>query len=188
MIEENGATFAMQVDNFIAASGLKAVLVFRDILLEVSSRTILKTPVGNPVNWKSNEGLDKIHTGKGYVGGMLRGNWQIGAGAAPTETLTTPDPSGTATIGAIRARVVRNNVFFAGTNAYLVNNLPYALPIEYGAGPNPYAPNPNWHGSLQAPSGMLRTSVMEYEAEFEARVAPIAAGATTPPVEMGGTA
>jgi hypothetical protein len=152
MIEESGSTFAMQVGAWIDKVGLKADLVFQDILIDVSSRTIQKTPVDT---------------------GMLRANWQVGSGAQPMDTVAEPDPVGMDTVARIANQVVSGE-FKAGTVAFLANNLPYALPIEYGSGPNPYAPHPNWHGSMQAPEGMLRISVQEYEAEFGARVAKIA--------------
>jgi hypothetical protein len=104
---------------------------------------------------------------------MLRANWQVGSGAQPMDTVAEPDPAGMETMARIANQVVSGE-FKAGTVAFLANNLPYALPIEYGSGPNPYAPHPNWHGSMQAPAGMLRISVQEYEAEFGARVAKIA--------------
>ena len=44
-----------------------------------------------------------------------------------------------------------------GDTAYLVNNLPYAVPLEYG------------HSS-QAPAGMVRVTIAEFQQIVEAAV------------------
>ena len=166
-----GSKFSLQVQGWAEKVGIKADLVFQDILIDIASRTILATPVGNPAGWQHPP--KKGNSANAMGSGMLRANWQIGSGAPPEGTITAPDVSGLATIGSINSQVISSGAFKSGTVAYLVNNLPYALPIEYGAGENPYAPNSGWHGSKQAPAGMLRLSVQAYEAEFEQRVAQI---------------
>jgi hypothetical protein len=74
--------------------------------------------------------------------GRLRGNWAVGDGSPPqgtTENTGVPIP--TATLSDFGP-------------AYIVNNLPYAVRIEYGY-------------SNQAPSGMVRLALAELDAELK---------------------
>lgn len=80
--------------------------------------------------------------------GRLRGNWQAGVNVFAPGTLDSPDPSGSATISAATATVTGAPPLVTLT---LTNNLPYAPRIEYD----------NW--SKQAPAGMVRVSVAEFQ-------------------------
>lgn len=85
---------------------------------------------------------------EGYTGGRFRGNWQIGLDDLPGEETGKIDKSGVSTMNA-GAAVLRR--FKVGTTStiYIVNNVPYAVPLEYGH-------------SKQAPQGMVRLAVMEF--------------------------
>ncbi|WP_040263673.1 HK97 gp10 family phage protein [Pseudomonas massiliensis] len=83
--------------------------------------------------------------------GRFRGNWQFSIGTPASGSLDTNDPSGNET----SARIVGDSILFkAGETAYIVNNLPYAIPLEYGH-------------SEQAPSGMVRITLARFQAIVE---------------------
>lgn len=117
---------ADQVQAFTDRAIGRADAFHKKIALELFRRIVLRTPVDT---------------------GRLRGNWQAGAGVYETTTTDGTDPGGQATIGAISATVLGAGPFVALT---LTNNLPYAVPIEYGH-------------SQQAPAGMVRVSVAEFQ-------------------------
>jgi hypothetical protein len=78
--------------------------------------------------------------------GRFRGNWQVAIGSIPSGTLALDDKAGTATIAKVQAEVLKLE---AGQVIYLTNSLPYATRLEYG-----------W--SNQAPNGMVRLTIMEW--------------------------
>ena len=78
--------------------------------------------------------------------GRFKGNWQVAIGSVPAGTLEICDKDGSATIERAQAAMLGLK---AGDVVYLVNNLPYANRLEFG-----------W--SKQAPSGMVRTTILEY--------------------------
>lgn len=79
--------------------------------------------------------------------GRFRGNWQVAIGNLPHGTIDLNDPSGSAALGAIQSEIAKLN---AGQTIYLINNLPYARRLEYG-----------W--SKQAPAGMVRVTVQQFQ-------------------------
>lgn len=89
-----------------------------------------------------------IKAPEGYTGGRFRGNWQIGMDTLPVTETGAVDKSGSKTKAA--AMTILNS-FKVGTTQtiYIVNNVPYAIPLEYGH-------------SKQAPNGMVRLSLMEF--------------------------
>lgn len=84
--------------------------------------------------------------GQGYVGGRFRSNWQLTTGAPAAGEIDEIESAGE-TIAKI---VAGAGDLSAGEVAYLVNNLPYAIPLEYGH-------------STQAPAGMVRVTVAEFQ-------------------------
>lgn len=95
---------------------------------------------------KLHDGMD-IKAPEGYVGGRFRGNWQFSIDTPADGELDTIDPSGNATLAALRAQVSGLTI---GQTAYIVNNLPYAIPLEYGH-------------SKQAPHGMVRVTLANFQ-------------------------
>jgi hypothetical protein len=79
--------------------------------------------------------------------GRFRGNWQVTIGQPATGTVDTEDKSGAATVSKAASGVMQAK---AGDVVWLTNNLPYALTLEYGH-------------SKQAPSGMVRITVQEFQ-------------------------
>lgn len=106
----------------------------------ILNSVVMKSPVGNPSIWKTK------YPPKGYVGGRFRGNWQISSSVPAEGTVERIDASGMDTINTEGAKLTE---FKAGLPIYLVNNLPYAIPLEYGH-------------STQAPAGMVRLTVTEF--------------------------
>jgi len=95
---------------------------------------------------KLNDGMD-IKAPKGYVGGRFRANWHISLGVVENVTFDDVDPSGAETTAALVAAM---SDFTAGQMAYIINNLPYAIPLEFGH-------------STQAPGGMVRVTVARFQ-------------------------
>lgn len=79
--------------------------------------------------------------------GLFMGNWQASIGAPATGVLARFDKRGNSTVSAMRS-VIRSVEM--GRVTYLINNLPYARRLEYG-----------W--SKQAPDGMVRRTLAEYD-------------------------
>lgn len=112
----------------------------RAVAMGILNSVVMKSPVGNPSIWKTK------YPPKGYVGGRFRGNWQISSSVPAEGTVERIDASGMDTINTEGAKLTE---FKAGLPIYLVNNLPYAIPLEYGH-------------STQAPAGMVRLTVTEF--------------------------
>jgi hypothetical protein len=82
--------------------------------------------------------------------GRFRGNWQYGADAINTSTGGADDKSGRTAMNRIQAGI---RGWAPGQTIYLSNSLPYAQRLETG-----------W--SKQAPAGMVRTTIANFEAHF----------------------
>ena len=78
--------------------------------------------------------------------GRFRANWQFGLQQVGVTSNDT-DPSGAAALGRITSGVASTPL---GTSMWLSNSLPYARRLEYG-----------W--SKQAPAGMVRVSIAEFQ-------------------------
>ena len=116
-------------------------------VLAVGKSLVMKSPVGNPSMWNGGAGRTPP---PGYTGGTVRANWQHGMNVTPSGIKSTPDAGGTQTIAELEARIRA-----AGGRGihYLANNLPYANRLEYGH-------------SRQAPQGMVRLTIQEFEQYF----------------------
>ena len=94
-----------------------------------------------------NYNVNGLVAGKGYVGGRFRGNWQFSIDTPADGVLDQIDPSGNVSVAVLRTQVQSLTI---GQTAYLVNNLPYAVPLEYGH-------------SKQAPGGMVRITLVRFQ-------------------------
>ncbi|KAA0983308.1 hypothetical protein [Pseudomonas sp. ANT_J28] len=94
-----------------------------------------------------NFNVNGLVAGKDYVGGRFRGNWQFSVGSPVDGVLDQIDPSGNVSVAVLRTQVQSLTI---GQTAYLVNNLPYAVPLEYGH-------------SKQAPGGMVRITLARFQ-------------------------
>ena len=116
--------------------------VVRASEIDLSTRIIKRTAVGNPTNWKTK------YPPKGYIGGAARGNWFA--------SIDSPETSYNAkNIDTTGAKAIANATATAsnavGHKFYLTNNLPYIFRLEYQG----------W--SKQSPDGMVRVSVIEFQ-------------------------
>lgn len=127
-------SFSDDVRRFATKAEKATDTAVRYITLALFSGTVESTPVGDPSGWKYPD-----RAPPGYVGGRLKGNWQVSQSTPATGTLDTVDPSGRETIAKIVA-----GMGGLGSVTYLANNLPYAYRIEFDG----------W--SKQAPAGMVR--------------------------------
>lgn len=100
--------------------------VFREVVIEIGTSVIRLSPVDT---------------------GRFKGNWQFTVGAPSNQSLDTFDKAGHETIAALVAEVSRLE---AGQVAYIVNNLVYGVPLEYGH-------------SDQAPAGMVQITLARFQ-------------------------
>lgn len=117
--------FELDIQKFVDKAKGNIDLVIRKIALDLFRRVIMKSPVDT---------------------GRFKGNWQVAIGSIPAGVLAIDDKSGSATISKMTAAVLGLK---AGQVIYLVNNLEYARPLEYGH-------------SKQAPAGVVRTTLQEF--------------------------
>lgn len=80
--------------------------------------------------------------------GRFRANWQASAGTYGSTPVDSVDPTGASAISGMSSVALHTP---AGSTVYLTNPLPYSIPLEYGY-------------SQQAPQGMVRVTVTEYQA------------------------
>jgi hypothetical protein len=134
-------TFALDLSKFIAKAKGNAEQIAQKVGADVLASVVNRTPVGNPSLWKSKPP-------KGYVGGRLRGNWNVSFGAPDLSTSSVTDAQGAPTIG-------KGVAVLSGTKGdsviYIMNSLPYVREIEYEG-----------HSS-QAPAGMVRVTVADFQ-------------------------
>lgn len=139
-------SFSDQIKAFTAKAEKAADMVFRGTALEVLSAVVMRTPVGNPDLWASKPP-------PGYTGGTLRGNWQVELNSSARGTVDAKDKDGTPTIRKGSGKISRAKIT---DSIFITNNLPYAIPVEYG------------HSRLQRPQGMVRVTVLEFRKIVEA--------------------
>lgn len=142
-------SFTLELDKFVAKAKIAPVIVLRKVALDLTKSIVLKTPVGNPSTWQSPPPA-------GYVGGRARASWGVGLNRISDDVQTTvTDPSGAKTIiGA--AETIANAK--ADDTIFIGSRLPYIVALEYG------------HSQRQAPFGMVRVSVANFQAFVNAAV------------------
>jgi hypothetical protein len=134
------ASFAEQIRSFGDGAKRKQTDVLRKASLDIFSRIIMRTPVDT---------------------GRLRGNWQATLERPATGEVDLRDNSpvndtgagGGAAIGAMTMTVLGAE---SPTLFYLSNTLPYAARIEYEG-----------HSRVQAPQGMVRRTLVEFQSIVE---------------------
>ena len=100
--------------------------VFREVVIEIGTAVISLSPVDT---------------------GRFKGNWQFTVGTPSNQSLDTLDKAGHETIAAL---VAAASTLEAGQVAYIVNNLVYGVPLEYGH-------------SDQAPAGMVQITLARFQ-------------------------
>lgn len=139
-------SFVSDVSNFAKKATGKVDSVVRKVVLDIGTRIVERSPVGDADYWKS-------PPPPGYVGGRFRANWQYRFGTIPSGEVDKVDPSGKTSIADIQ------KVFASPSTGihYIANNLPYAKRLEQG-----------W--SRQAPSGMVALTMVEFQGIFNRAV------------------
>lgn len=140
-------SFSSDIAKFVAKTTRRNNAIVRKLVIDMGTSLVMKTPVGNPTLWKNPDGAPA-----GYVGGAARANWQYGNGAMPEGALDLIDKGGNSTINRIIGGVQASPV---ASIHWIANNLPYIERLETG-----------W--STQAPQGMLRLTVAEFEPTIRA--------------------
>lgn len=100
--------------------------VFREVVIEIGTSVIRLSPVDT---------------------GRFKGNWQFTVGAPSNQSIDTFDKAGHEAIATLVAEVSKLEV---GQVAYIVNNLVYGVPLEYGH-------------SDQAPAGMVQITLARFQ-------------------------
>ena len=132
-------TFALSVAKFAEKAKLAPALVVRKTAIDMLSSLVRMSPVDT---------------------GTFRGNWHISLGALDKNVSTGTDKSGDTTLAAGISAL--QNVT-PGESVFLINNLPYAIPLEYGH-------------SKQAPAGMVRITVKQFGEFLKKAVASMESG------------
>lgn len=143
--------FELQLAKFAEKAGANARTVVRKVSIDLLSAIVLRTPVGNPSLWKSKPPA-------GYVGGRLRANWSVSVGVSNFAVSTRIDKSGQPTIDRGSAVILSSDV---QRGVYIMNSLPYVREVEYEG------------HSKQAPAGMVRITVTEFQAFVNKAVAEL---------------
>ena len=133
--------FTLDLRRFAARAGGNARLVIKKVVIDVGTSIVLKTPVGDPDTWS-------MPAPAGYVGGRARGSWQYGRGTATGGEPGGVDPTGAGPLGRISAGVQGGD---AADVHFITSDVPYMRPLEYEG------------HSRQAPEGMVRKTIAEYQ-------------------------
>ena len=143
------ADFKQQIEAWAEKTKRSYEEAIKDTVVDISTKVILSTPVGNPSLWKSD-------APEGYIGGTLRNNWFASIDKPNTKGPLRTPRGGTGR-GAL-AQVVAQSVDAPKNVYYLVNIMPYARVVEYEG-----------HSS-QAPAGMVRTTIAAFRQALDAAV------------------
>lgn len=140
MPDARASRFGVDVRRWCEKAKGNADQVLRATVLGLTNNIVFRSPVGNPDLWKS-------PPPPGYVGGRFRANWQVTIGEPARDSLPVIDPTGSVSI--LSASTTMQGAQ-CGPPVYIVNNLPYAIELEYGH-------------STQSPEGMVRLASAEFQ-------------------------
>lgn len=146
MPETRAGEFAVSVAKWTEKARANADQVLRAVCIGLLNNVVVRSPVGNPDLWKGDK-HGFVRPPKGYVGGRFRANWICSVDEPSAEVREAVDSSGQISI--LAGQVVIDGVK-CGPPVYIVNNLPYAISLEYGH-------------STQAPLGMARLAAAEFQ-------------------------
>jgi hypothetical protein len=151
------ANVAHRQANTAAADAYDFKVAVRNTVINLTDRNFTKTgklkrgvKYAKPLTKTErdqNFNVNGLVAGKDYVGGRFRGNWQFSIDTPADGVLDQIDPSGNVSVAVLMTQVQALTI---GQTAYIVNNLPYAVPLEYGH-------------SKQAPGGMVRITLARFQ-------------------------
>ncbi|HGJ5877019.1 MAG TPA: hypothetical protein ACHBX0_12525 [Arsenophonus sp.] len=121
----------------------------------------MMSPVGNSSVWQVNAKIAEKGKGKerkptGYTGGRFRGNWQVTFDEIPMAETGRIDKSGNVT--QVEGNLVICQFKVSMKSVYFSNVVPYAYRLEMGH-------------SKQAPNGLVRITVQEFQWFFNQAMA-----------------
>jgi len=132
--------FTVDISRFVKRAKAAPGIVVRRASLELMTSIVLKTPVDT---------------------GRARASWQVSLNRVdPTVTYTAIDKDGAKTIVRGAAAI---NQWRDGDTIVLFSNLPYMPVLEYGR-------DDGRPGSKQAPQGMVRVSIAEWNTYIDKAV------------------
>lgn len=133
--------FALDLSKFVEKAKANAELVVQKVAIDMLYRVVDRSPVGNPDLWKS-------PAPAGYVGGRFRANWQVSFDVPKLEAIQKVDAAGGSTKQAGATMIQAFTT--ANQSIWMMNNVPYAIPLEYGH-------------SKQSPAGVVRVTIAEFQ-------------------------
>lgn len=134
-------SFALSLKAFAEKAKAAPAQVVRKVSIDLLTAVVLRSPVGNPDLWAHKPPA-------GYVGGRLRANWFVSLVEPDTTTTDAIDKAGQETISRGANVIAQAD---GVKDICITNSLPYAIPIEQG------------HSGVQAPQGMVRVTVAEFQ-------------------------
>lgn len=143
--------FSIDIGKWAAKTKGSARAVASKVVIDLGEAIVARTPVGDPLTWKH-------PAPAGYVGGRARGSWGYGFNSVPAP-VDEVDNSGQASTDRIE-QGAQNNME-PGIH-FIVNTLPYIQRLEYEG----------W--SKQAPAGMVRVTIAEYQNFIDKAVSEVA--------------
>lgn len=129
-------SFALDLSRAVEKTKGKTELMVKKVMLELFTKVVEKSPVDT---------------------GRFRSNWLVGYGSPNLITTLETDKSGSAALGKIATNV--SSAKIDGKSIFLTNSLPYSLILENGR-------ENGKPGSLQAPQGMVRISLIEITSAY----------------------
>ena len=142
-------SFSDEISKFVKHAKDNGDLVVRKTVLDIGTRLVNRTPVGDADYWKSKPPA-------GYVGGHARANWSHSIGKLKTKEFDVIDKTGSVS----NSRILSSIPAKAGGKVHFIqNSVPYIQPLEDGH-------------SRQAPNGMVAVTKVEFQSILNA----IAAG------------
>ena len=152
----NPQKFAAEFGKMLVKAGAKAEQVVKKSAMSIMVSVEKKSPVGDPETWLYLHPQKQVYVDyltyreppAGYTGGQFRANWNLSVTGLDTSTTADKDPSGGAAIGRAQSAIESYKI---GDTITISNSLPYAHRLEYEG----------W--SNQAPNGMIRLTVLEFE-------------------------
>lgn len=132
-------SFSADISRFVQKANGNADAVIRKTVLDIGTRLVERTPVGDADYWKK-------PPPPGYVGGHARANWQHSVGSPVVSEVPGTDKDGSGTVAKIAASIPARA---GGLVHFITNSVPYIEPLEDGH-------------SRQAPNGMVALTVEEF--------------------------
>lgn len=127
--------FALELRQLIEKAKASPAAVVRKATLDILTNVVDMSPVDT---------------------GRFKNNWNIAYGAPDLTVTINTDPNGSE----VKSRALAASASYNGQDVYITNNLPYAIPLEYGH-------------SGQAPNGMVRVTVARWNEHIKKAIGEV---------------